>query len=223
MPDFTLLAQQIAIWAVPVLFAVTVHEAAHGYAARSLGDDTAERAGRLSLNPIRHIDPVGTLLLPALLLLLKAPFLFGWAKPVPVDFRRLRSPRRDMALVAGAGPASNLAMAVGWISLLWLYQTLGSPAGGWTLLRDMCTAGVAINVVLMVLNLLPLPPLDGGRIAVGLLPNRLALPLARLEPWGMWILIALLATGLLGSLLYVPFSMVEGLLYWMFNIDIVEP
>lgn len=223
MPDFTLLAQQIAIWAVPVLFAVTVHEAAHGYAARSLGDDTAERAGRLSLNPIRHIDTVGTLLLPALLLLLKAPFLFGWAKSVPVDFRRLHSPRRDMALVASAGPASNLVMAVGWISLLWVYQALGSPTGGWTLLRDMCMAGVAINVVLMVLNLVPLPPLDGGRIAVGLLPNRLALPLARLEPWGMWILIALLATGLLGSLLYLPFAMVEGLLYWIFNIDVVEP
>lgn len=224
MPDFSSLAQQIAIWAIPVLFAITVHEAAHGYVARRFGDDTAFRAGRLSLNPIRHIDPVGTLLVPALLLLFKAPFLLGWARPVPVDFRKLRSPRRDMAIVAAAGPASNLVMAFGWAGLVWSYFTLaGAPEGGWTLLRDMGVAGVAINVVLMVLNLLPLPPLDGGRIAVGLLPRPMALPLARVEPWGMVILVVLLVSGILGPLLSFPMSLVEGLIYRAIGLDLIEP
>lgn len=217
MPELQLLAQKIAVWAVPVLLAITVHEAAHGYAARSLGDDTAERAGRLSLNPFRHIDPVGTLLVPGLLLWLGG-FLFGWAKPVPVNFGRLRSPLRDMALVAGAGPGSNLIMAIGWVALLWVYQAQGSPTGGWTLMRDMCVAGVTINVILMVLNLLPLPPLDGGRIAVALLPRSLAVPLSHLERWGLLILIGLLATGLLGKILFWPFVTVETLLYRSFGI-----
>jgi Zn-dependent protease len=223
MPDLSTLAQQIAIWAVPVLFAITVHEAAHGYVARRFGDDTAARAGRLSLNPIRHVDPVGTLLVPALLLLVKAPFLFGWARPVPVDFRKLRSPLRDMAIVAAAGPASNLLMAFGWAGLVWLYAAAGAPQGGWTLLRDMGIAGVAINVVLMVLNLIPLPPLDGGRIAVGLLPRSLARPLARIEPWGMVILIGLLVTGILGPMLALPFSFVEGLIYRAIGLSVTEP
>lgn len=221
MPDLVLLSQKIAVWAIPVIFAITVHEAAHGYAARRLGDDTAERAGRLTLNPIRHIDPIGTVLVPGLLLWLGG-FLFGWAKPVPVDFRRLRSPRRDMALVAGAGPGSNLLMAIGWVALLAIYQAQGSPAGGWTLLRDMCVAGVTINVILMVLNLLPMPPLDGGRIAVGLLPRALALPLARLERWGLLILVGLLVTGLLGQILFWPFVTVETLLYRSFGIHLLE-
>lgn len=220
MPDFQLLAQQIAIWAVPVLLAITVHEASHGYVARRLGDDTAERAGRLTLNPIRHIDLIGTVLVPAMLLLFKSPFLFGWAKPVPVDFRRLRSPLRDMAIVAGAGPASNLAMAFGWVGILWVYLTMGAPTGGWTLLRDMCVAGVGINVILMVLNLIPLPPLDGGRIAVGLLPPSLAIPLSRLEPWGMVILVGLLVTGILGQMLALPFSIVQGLIYSSIGINV---
>jgi Zn-dependent protease len=223
MPDFTLLAQQIAIWAIPVLFAITVHEAAHGYVAQRYGDDTAARAGRLSLNPIRHVDPVGTLLVPALLLLFKAPFLFGWARPVPVDFRKLRSPLRDMAIVAAAGPASNLVMAFGWAGLVWAYFASGAPAGGWTLLRDMGVAGVAINVVLMVLNLIPLPPLDGGRIAVGLLPRSLGLPLSRVEPWGMVILIGLLVTGVLGPILALPFSIVESLIYRAIGLNVTEP
>ena len=222
MPDLPVLAQQIAVWAIPVLLAITVHEAAHGFAARELGDDTAARAGRLSLNPFRHIDPIGTVLVPAVLLMLGG-FLFGWAKPVPVNFARLHQPRRDMALVAGAGPAVNLVMAIGWVALLAIYQGLGEPAGGWTLMRDMCIAGVTINVVLMVLNLIPMPPLDGGRIAVGMLPNVLAIPLARLERWGLLILIALLATGLLGKLLFWPIAITEMLLYGSFGINTIEP
>ena len=223
MPDFSLLAQQIAIWAVPVLLAVTVHEVAHGLVARRLGDDTASRAGRLSLNPIRHVDPVGTLLVPAILLLLKAPFLIGWAKPVPVDYRKLRSPLRDMAIVAAAGPGSNLAMAFAWAGLVWAFFAAGAPEGGWTLMRDMGVAGVAINVVLMVVNLIPLPPLDGGRIAVGLLPASLARPLARVEPWGMVILVGLLATGLLGAILALPLSIVESLIYHSIGLNVTEP
>ncbi|MGQ0698224.1 MAG: site-2 protease family protein [Panacagrimonas sp.] len=221
MPDLSDLAQKIAIWAIPVLLAVTVHEASHGYVARHFGDDTAERAGRLTLNPFRHIDPVGTLLVPAMLLWLGG-FLFGWAKPVPVNFKQLRSPQRDMTLVAAAGPASNLLMAIGWTSLLWIYQFQGAPPGGWTLLRDMCVAGVTINVVLMVLNLLPVPPLDGGRIAVGLLPRGLAHPLSKVEPWGLLILLGLMATGVLAQLLFWPFVAVETALYTLFSIQLVE-
>lgn len=223
MPDFSKLAQLIAIWAVPVLLAITVHEVAHGYAARALGDDTAERAGRLSLNPLRHIDRIGTVLIPAILLLIKAPFLFGWAKPVPVRFDRLRAPLRDMALVAAAGPASNLVMALGWCALLWMGISLGAANGPDPVLRDMSVAGVSINVVLMVVNLIPLPPLDGGRIAVGVLPRWLARPLSRLEPWGMVILIALMVTGLLGQLIYLPMTLVEGLIYQSFGIAVLEP
>jgi Zn-dependent protease len=223
MPDFSLLAQQIAIWAVPVLLAVTVHEVSHGLVARRLGDDTASRAGRLSLNPIRHVDPVGTLLVPALLLVFHSPFLFGWARPVPVDFRKLRQPLRDMAIVAAAGPGSNLAMAFAWAGLVWTCVAVGAPEGGWTLLRDMGVAGVAINVVLMVVNLIPLPPLDGGRIAVGLLPTSLGRPLSRIEPWGMVILIALLVTGILGPILALPLSFVESLIYHAIGLNVTEP
>lgn len=223
MPDFSNLAQLIAIWAVPVLLAVTVHEAAHGYAARALGDDTAERAGRLSLNPLRHIDRVGTVLIPAILLLVKSPFLFGWAKPVPVRFDRLHAPLRDMALVAAAGPASNFVMALGWCALLWLGTSFGAANGPDPLLRDMSVAGVSINVVLMVVNLIPLPPLDGGRIAVGVLPLWLARPLSRVEPWGMVILVGLMVTGLLGPLIHLPMTFVEGLIYRSFGIVVLEP
>lgn len=223
MPDLNLLAQQIAIWALPVLLAVTLHEVAHGFAAKKLGDDTAERAGRLSLNPIRHVDGVGTVLLPALLLLLKAPFLFGWAKPVPVNFSRLGRPRRDMAIVAAAGPAANLLMAIAWVSLLWFYQHYGSDTSSWAMLRDMCVAGVAINLVLMILNLLPLPPLDGGRIAVGLLPEAFARPLAKLERWGFVILVGLLVSGILGKMLFWPLALSEFALYKAFGINFIEP
>ena len=190
--------QKISIYALPVIFAITVHEAAHGFAARYFGDSTAERAGRITLNPLKHIDPIGTILLPALTLLVGG-ILFGWAKPVPVDFSRLRHPKRDMLWVAAAGPASNFVMALFWATMIKLsmtYPTIYSEP-----LSLMGQAGVMINVVLMVLNLLPLPPLDGGRIAVSLLPNQLAYKYAQIEQYGFIILLVLLATGVLSTVM----------------------
>lgn len=190
--------QKISIYALPVIFAITVHEAAHGFAARYFGDATAERAGRITLNPLKHIDPIGTILLPALTLLVGG-ILFGWAKPVPVDFSRLRHPKRDMLWVAAAGPASNFVMALFWAAMIKLsmtYPTIYSEP-----LSLMGQAGVMINVVLMVLNLLPLPPLDGGRIAVSLLPNQLAYKYAQIEQYGFIILLVLLATGVLSTVM----------------------
>ncbi len=193
--------QQIVVLILPVLFAITVHEAAHGWAADKLGDPTAKQQGRITLNPIRHIDPLGTVILPLGMYLLTG-FMFGWAKPVPVNWRNLRNPRRDMALVAIAGPASNLAMALLWaigmqtgVSLLEELPWIAYP------LIYMGTAGIMINSILLVLNLLPILPLDGGRIVASLLPASLAAPYARLEPWGLFIIVALLATGLLGSII----------------------
>jgi Zn-dependent protease len=190
--------QKIAIYALPVIFAITVHEAAHGFAARFFGDMTADRAGRITLNPLKHIDPIGTILLPALTLLVGG-ILFGWAKPVPVDFTRLRNPKRDMLWVAAAGPASNFVMALFWALMIKL--SLSSPNVYSEPMALMGQAGVMINVVLMVLNLLPLPPLDGGRIAVSLLPNHMAYKYAQVERFGLIILIGLLATGILGRIM----------------------
>lgn len=207
MPIELTLVQKIAVWALPVLFAITVHEASHGYVARMLGDPTAEAAGRLSLNPLRHIDPVGTILVPGILLALGG-FLFGWAKPVPVNFRKLRHPRRDMAFVAVAGPLSNLVMAVIWGLLLKLALAM-STEGVWLGLRYMAVAGISINLVLMVLNLLPLPPLDGGRVLNGLVSESLARRLDRIEPYGLVILVVLMATGLLGQILYWPLAFAQ--------------
>jgi Zn-dependent protease len=182
-----------------VLLAITVHEAAHGYVARHFGDPTAEMAGRITLNPLKHIDPLGTVILP-LVLFLSSGFVFGWAKPVPVNFNRLRHPKADMLWVAAAGPAANLAMAVCW-ALLWKLAA-GSEPGSWLSgLVLMADAGIRINGVLMLLNLLPIPPLDGGRIVVSLLPLNMAKKFARIESVGMLILVALIAFNILGKVL----------------------
>jgi len=194
------LIQIITIYALPVLFAITVHEAAHGYAARHFGDRTAEMMGRLSLNPIRHIDLVGTILIPALALTLGG-FLFGWAKPVPVDYRNLRHPKQDMLWVAAAGPASNLAMAIAWALLFKFAMHMDQSNAFFDPLVYMARAGVQINVVIMVLNLLPIPPLDGGRILVSLLPPRAAWQVARIEPYGMIILVLMIVTHVMSAIM----------------------
>ena len=197
----------VSIWLLPVLIAVTFHEAAHGFVARFLGDETASRLGRVSLNPLRHIDPFGTIVLPGLLLLARSPFLFGYAEPVPVNFRTLRNPRIGMVLVAAAGPAMNVGLAIVAALSFHLVVYLPVIAGQWVALN--LKNAIVINVVLAVFNLFPLPPLDGGRIAVGLLPNILANPLARLESYGMMILIGLLIVlPLLGSQLGVDLGFV---------------
>ena len=184
--DLTSLLYQASTWVLPVLFAITLHEAAHGWVAWRLGDDTAYLRGRVTFNPLKHIDPFGTVVLP-LMLFLTGGFIFGWAKPVPVAFGRLRNPRRDMILVAAAGPASNLLLAA--ISALGLHLLPFASAFLATWLGQVFVNSILINLVLAVLNMLPLPPLDGGRVAVGLLPRSLAMPLARLERWGLFILV----------------------------------
>jgi Zn-dependent protease len=198
--------------ALPLLFAITVHEVAHGWMAKRLGDPTAERLGRLTLNPIKHIDPIGTILFPLLLLLASGGrFAFGYAKPVPVTWENLRHPKRDMAIVAAAGPMANLLMAIGWAVVARIgYELEADYAWAALPLATMGEFGIVINAVLLVLNLLPLPPLDGGRVAVGLLPGPLALPLSRLEPYGFWILLGLLVTGLLSFLIHPPIAWVAN-------------
>jgi Zn-dependent protease len=188
----------ISVWLLPVLIAITFHEAAHAFVARFLGDHTASRLGRVSLNPIRHIDPIGTILLPGLLLLAKSPFLFGYAKPVPVNFRALRNPRIGMVMVAAAGPAMNIGLAIIAALGFYLISYLPITVAQWAAAN--LTNALIINVILAVFNMFPLPPLDGGRIAVGLLPNIFASKLARLEPYGMMILVGLLiVVPLMGS------------------------
>ncbi len=199
--DFDLI-RTVLVYALPVLFAITVHEAAHGYAARHFGDPTAAALGRISLNPLRHIDLLGTVAMPVLLYLATAgAFVFGYAKPVPVDWRRLRHPKRDMVWVAFAGPGANLVQALAWALFGALLVSSGSDESFWLL---MARAGVLVNLVMFAFNLLPVPPLDGGRVLVGLLPLQLARPLARLEPYGFFIVIGLLIAGVIGAWWMLP-------------------
>lgn len=213
MQDLTII-QRIIIWLLPVIFAITVHEVAHGWVAKKLGDNTADLLGRLSFNPIRHIDPIGTLLIPALLLLTGTGFIFGWAKAVPVDGRNFNKPLQDMALVAVAGPASNLFMALAWavlarIGVIANIEFISLP------LIYMGMAGISINLVLCLLNLLPIPPLDGSRILTGILPIRLAGQYNQLERYGFFILLALLYTGVLNVILEYPIYYTQQ---WFFTI-----
>ena len=191
----------IAIWAVPVLFAITLHEAAHGWVANKLGDPTARQLGRITMNPIKHIDPVGTIAVPLVLVMLSG-FIIGWAKPVPVDMRHFKQPLLDMALVALAGPASNFLMACGWALMITLSTTVLAETSIAIYLLQMGKAGMTINLILMVLNLIPIPPLDGGRVVAGVLPKQVAWSYMRIEPYGMWIILALLVSGVLGKILW---------------------
>lgn len=214
--------QLVAIYALPVIFAITLHEAAHGYVAKHFGDMTAFQEGRVSLNPLRHIDPVGTVALPLMLLAVTKLFgggiIFGWAKPVPVNFSNLRHPKRDMLWVAAAGPLSNLVMALFWALMIKLGLSLQGSSFGLPLAL-MGAAGVLFNIIIMVLNLVPLPPLDGGRIVVSLLPHRLAWRFARIEPYGFIIVLALLFTGALGYLLWPAIAMLMRIVAALFNLS----
>jgi len=208
----------LIIAAIPILFAITLHEAAHGYVARYFGDMTAYREGRISLNPIHHIDPFGTILLPILTFwATNGNFMFGWAKPVPVNFGALRHPKKDMLWVALAGPAANLFMALCWAAIAKIaLQMQGSYFA--LPLHEMALQGVQINIVFMVLNLIPIPPLDGGRIAVSLLPHRQAFQFSRIEPYGMFILIILLITNILGLILWPAVSMAVAAITFIFGL-----
>jgi len=195
--DINNLVQTVLIYALPVLFAITIHEAAHGYVARALGDDTAYAMGRVTLNPMKHVDPMGTILMPLLLYFAtKGAFLFGYAKPVPVNFGHLRHPKRDMIWVALAGPASNFLQALLW-AIAYTLLVGGDVTERFFL--EMCKAGVLVNLVMWAFNLFPLPPLDGGRILVGLLPRRLAWQFSRIEPWGFFIVLGLVLVGIVGT------------------------
>lgn len=209
--DYAQLIQTVAIYALPVLFAITVHEAAHGYAARYFGDSTAYLMGRITLNPLKHIDPIGTIAIPLMLYFATSgSFLFGYAKPVPVNFNKLRNPKKDMVWVALAGPGANLTQAFFWAIVLTLLIALGVEERFWL---AMCRAGVLVNVVMFVFNLFPLPPMDGGRILVGLLPWRQAEMVARVEPYGFFILLALLVAGVITTLWMLPLmSVTYGLI-----------
>jgi Zn-dependent protease len=206
--DFAQIIQTVAIYALPVLFAITVHEAAHGYAARHFGDNTAHVQGRITLNPLKHIDPVGTIAMPLLLYFATSgAFLFGYAKPVPVNFGRLRHPKRDMVWVALAGPASNFGQAVLWVILGYLLLAVGLEE---RFFIEMCRAGLMVNLVMFAFNLFPLPPLDGGRILVGLLPWKAAVAVSRIEPWGFFIVMALVVSGVVGNVWLRPLMSISS-------------
>ncbi len=223
MMDLVPLLQKIALYAIPMIFAITLHEAAHGYVARHFGDYTAYQQGRISLNPLIHIDPVGTILIPLVLVVTTAgQFVFGWAKPVPVNFGNLRNPKRDMLWVAAAGPGANLLMALLWGVVLKAAFVL--PVNYFSYpLQAMADGGVKINLVLMALNLIPIPPLDGGRIAVSLLPNQLAYRFAMIEPYGFIIIIALLATRVLAVIIGPLVTLGSTLIYALFGLSLNVP
>jgi len=217
--DIDRIIQSIAIFALPVILAITLHEAAHGYVAKKFGDLTAYAQGRVTLNPLRHIDPMGTVIVPLLLLAASSPYLFGWAKPVPVNFGNLHHPKRDMLWVAAAGPGANLLMAFLWALVFKLGLAIPESNFSEPMLL-MGQAGILINVILLVLNLLPLPPLDGGRIAVSLLPQRIAYLFAKIEPYGFIILLALLFTGVLGAVIG-PFILITiRLVAWSVGLQV---
>jgi len=218
MPDPSLLLQKILLGGPPILFAITVHEVAHGWVANKLGDPTARMLGRLTLNPIKHIDPIGTILVPILLLVLQAPFMFGWAKPVPVTPQNFKKPRTGMAWVAAAGPASNLVMALVWAGVAWL----GAASGIQFLapLYDMGVIGVVVNIGLGVLNLFPLPPLDGSRVLAGLLPPAGARVLYRIEPYGLFIVVLLLWSGILTGILFPIIIGLSQMLLGLFSLPL---
>jgi len=214
--DINAIMQGISIWGLPVLMAIVLHEVAHGWVAFKLGDDTAYWLGRLTLNPLKHIDPIGTLLVPIALLVMQSPFLFGYAKPVPINWRKLRNPQRDMVWVALAGPITNLMLAL--LSTLVLMLAVQLPASLlWFTqpLALMCQASIIINLVLLVFNLIPLPPLDGGRVAVGLLPYHLSSQLSRLEPYGFIIIVGLMVMGWLQAIIG---PVVMGGTEWLMNL-----
>ena len=208
----------LSLCAIPAVLAITLHEAAHGYAAKRLGDLTAYQQGRITLNPIKHIDVIGTLIVPAVLLLASGgKMAFGWAKPVPVNFAALRNPKKDMFWVAAAGPGANLIMAIGWALIFKL--TLSMPEHYFSSpLLEMAKVGILINLVLMVLNLMPVPPLDGGRIAISVLPHALAYHLAKLEPYGLLVIMLLMASGVLSSIMYPILGSIIGVLSFVFGI-----
>ena len=213
MDNLTLL-QRIVVWILPVIFAITVHEVAHGWVARKYGDNTAFMLGRLTLNPIKHVDLVGTIILPGILLISGTGFIFGWAKPVPVDPRNFKNPRRDMAIVALAGPASNLLMAVGWALIARVGVTIGAQTEAVSLpLIYTGIAGISINLALALINLLPIPPLDGSRILTGILPGKLAWQYNRLERYGFIILLLLLYTNALGAILAYPMFVAQKIFF----------
>ncbi|HTS52635.1 MAG TPA: site-2 protease family protein [Burkholderiales bacterium] len=213
------LIETVALYAIPMLFAITLHEAAHGYVARHFGDYTAYQAGRISLNPLDHIDPIGTILVPVALVIFTAgQFVFGWAKPVPVNFGNLRDPKRDMLWVAAAGPGANLLMALIWAAVLKVMLLV--PVNYFSYpVQEMAKGGVLINLGLMILNLIPIPPLDGGRIAVSLLPNRLAYRFAMIEPYGLIIIVVLLATRALSAVIWPLVAACGSVIYALFGLS----
>ncbi len=199
--DIEKIIYTIAVWALPVLFAITLHEVAHGWVANKLGDTTAKMLGRLTINPFKHIDPVGTVLVPLAMVILQTGFVFGWAKPIPVNTRNLKNPRKDMAIVAVAGPLSNLLMAIFWVFIYKLGISMGVDSNLGQGIRAMGQAGILINLVLFVFNLLPIPPLDGGRVLSGFVPPAVSDMLDRIEPYGFFIVIGLLYFGVLNTIL----------------------